>query len=117
MNKIAILVLADSASHEGLGRVANALETAKEFKEANDDVRVIFEGAGTTWLPKLAQPDHKAHALYRATREAFYACSYCASAFGVKEQIQKLQVPLLSEYDGHPSIRNLVSQGYHVITY
>ena len=31
--KAAIVVLADTETHEGMGRVANALEAVKEFKE------------------------------------------------------------------------------------
>lgn len=117
MQKIAILVLADTATHADLGRVANALEAAKEFKEAQDTVQLVFEGAGTMWVPKLSQPDHKAHPLFEATKDVAGVCSYCASAFGVKEKIEELGVPLLSEYDGHPSLKKLVSQGYQVITY
>jgi hypothetical protein len=33
MTKVAILILADTESNEGLGRVVNALSVAKEFKE------------------------------------------------------------------------------------
>jgi hypothetical protein len=45
------------------------------------------------------------------------ACSYCASAFGVKEEVEASGVPLLEEHEGHPSIEKLVSQGYEVITF
>jgi hypothetical protein len=47
MAKAAIVVLAGTESHADLGRVTNALEAAKEFEEAGDDVEVIFDGAGT----------------------------------------------------------------------
>lgn len=47
MAKVAIVVLAGTETHEGLGRVVNALEAAKELKEGNDEVRIIFDGAGT----------------------------------------------------------------------
>ena len=33
MTKVVILILADTESNEGLGRVVNALSVAKEFKE------------------------------------------------------------------------------------
>ena len=50
MPKAAIVVLADTETKEGLGRVANALTSAKEFKEEDHEVTVIFDGAGTRWV-------------------------------------------------------------------
>lgn len=47
MPKAAIVVLADTETHEGLGRVVNALEAVKEFQDAGEDVQLIFDGAGT----------------------------------------------------------------------
>jgi hypothetical protein len=44
--KIAIVVLADTDTYEGLGRVVNALEAVKECRDAEDEVRLIFDGAG-----------------------------------------------------------------------
>jgi len=41
--KAAVLVLADTETHEDRGRTRNALETAKEFKDAGDDVKLIFD--------------------------------------------------------------------------
>ena len=53
MPKVAIVVLADTDTHEGLGRVVNAMEAVKEFKDAHDDVQLIFDGAGPKWIPEL----------------------------------------------------------------
>lgn len=47
MNKIAIVVLAGTKLHESLERVVNALELAKKLQEHDDDVEIIFDGAGT----------------------------------------------------------------------
>jgi hypothetical protein len=46
-----------------------------------------------------------------------YGSKQCAAAFGVKEEIQKSGIALLGEYEGHPSVRNLVLQGYQIITF
>ena len=69
MAKVAIVVLAGTETHEGLGRVVNALEAAKELKDAGDDVKLIFDGAGTAWVPALAKQDHKADRLFDAVRD------------------------------------------------
>ncbi len=41
------MVLADTETHADRARGANALTTAHEFKEAGDEVDLIFTGAGT----------------------------------------------------------------------
>jgi hypothetical protein len=118
MSKAAIVVLADTTTHEGLGRIANALEAVKELKDAKDDVQLIFDGAGTRWVGELAKPEHKAHGLFSAVRDKVTGvCSYCAGAFGVTQDVQSCGVPLLGEYDGHPSFKKLVDRGYQVITF
>lgn len=118
MLKVAIVVLADTETHESLGRVVNALEAVKEFKDGQDDVQLIFDGAGPKWIPELEKPGHKAHGLYVAVKDRISgACEFCAGAFGVKDKVVACGVALAGEYDGHPSFKKLVSQGYHVITF
>ena len=118
MSKVAIVVLADTATHEGLGRVVNAMEAVKEFKDAHDDVQLIFDGAGPKWIPALEKPDHMAHGLYVAVKDRISGpCDFCAGALGVKDQVVACGVKLTGEYDGHPSFKTLVSQGYQVITF
>ncbi len=118
MAKAASVVFADTDTREGLGRVVNALTTAKEFKEAGDGAIVIFDGAGTKWVPELSREDHKYHRLFEDVRDVVGgACSYCAGAYGVKEQVERTGVELLEEYEGHPSVRSLVNDGYEVVTF
>ena len=118
MSKIAIVVLSDTETFENLGRAFNALMAVKEFKDAGDDVRLIFDGAGTRWIGELSKPDHKAHGLFRAVRDKVSgACSFCAGIFQQDDAIKTNDVRLLNEYEGHPSFRKLVSEGYEVITF
>ncbi len=118
MSKVAIVVLADTESHGDLGRVVNALEAVKEFKEAKDDVQLIFDGAGSKWIPELSKPDHKIHGLFEAVKDRIAgACEFCAGAFGVEDKVVACGVKLAGEYEGHPSFRKLVSQGYQIITF
>lgn len=118
MSKIAIIVLADIETHEGLGRVVNALEAVKELKDGKDDVRLIFDGAGTRWVGELSKPEHRVHGLYAGVRDKVTgACAFCAGAFGAKQSVEAANVPLISEYDGHPSVKKLIDEGYQVITF
>ncbi|MFP8958186.1 DsrE family protein [Natrialbaceae archaeon A-CW3] len=117
MPDAAIVVLAGTESPSDLGRVVNALQTTKEFAEHGDDVELIFDGAGTQWIPTLADEDHDYHALYAAVEEHAQACDYCADVYGVEAEIEDEGVEQAASFDGHPSIRSLVAEGYEVITY
>ena len=54
MVKVAFVVLADTETREGLGRTVNAMIGTKEFKEAGDEVRLIFDGAATRWIGRAS---------------------------------------------------------------
>lgn len=95
MTKVAIVVLADTETHEGLGRVVNALEAVKEFKDGHDDVQLIFDGAGAKWIPELEKGDHKLHGLYAAVKDRIGGvCEFCAGAFEVKDAVVACGVKL-----------------------
>jgi hypothetical protein len=116
--KICFVLLADTDTHEGMGRMANALTGAKEVLDAGDQATVMFDGAGTRWVPELEAEDHRYHGIYAELRDHIAgACSYCATAFGVKEQIEASPVKLLSDYRGHPSLHTFLADGYQVITF
>ena len=118
MVKAAILILAGNESHSDYGRLANGLEAAKEFAETDgDEVEVIFDGAGTQWIPELEAEDSDYHELYLAIRDDAAVCDYCSGAFGVSEAVEDAGITVLGEYDGHPSIRSLVDDDYEVITF
>lgn len=118
MTKIGVLVLADDETHGDLGRITNALEMAKEFKEAGDEVSIIFDGAGTKWAGKLADENHMLNPLYLAVSDQIQgACKYCAGAYGVSTQLKNAGVTLLDDYEDHPSLRKLVQAGYQIVTF
>lgn len=118
MSKAAIVVLADTETKGDLGYVVNAMRVAGEFRDAGDDVRIIFDGAGTRWVPELSKEDHPYHEVY-ADLEAIVAgaCDYCSNAFGVRDEVVACGVKLLDEYKGHPSIKTLLDEGYEIITF
>lgn len=120
MAKTALIVFAGTDGHSDLGRVFNALETAKEFKEdgEGDDVELIFDGAGTEWVPELENPEHDAHELYASVKDVVAgACKFCSKSFGVYQEIEETDVEFLDDFDGHPSIKTLIDEGYEVVTF
>ncbi len=118
MARAAIIVLAGTDGHGNLGRVVNALETAREFAETEgDEVELVFDGAATQWIPELEDADNDYHELYRAVRDQAAVCDYCSGAFGVEEAVEEAGITTLDEHDGHPSIRSFVDDDYEVITF
>lgn len=53
MTKIAIVVFSDTDTVEALGKVSNAFMLANEAVDHGDDLKFIFEGAGTKWIGEL----------------------------------------------------------------
>jgi len=118
MTKAAVIILAGTEGHENLGRLANGLETAKEFAEHDDDeLELIFDGAGTQWIPELEDEDSDYHELYQAVRDDTSVCDYCSGAFGVEDAVADAGLVTLDDHDGHPSVRSFVADGYEVITF
>ncbi|MEX2531860.1 MAG: hypothetical protein WD960_13915 [Gemmatimonadota bacterium] len=118
MAKISVVVLAGTEQHSDLARVLNALALTKEAKEAGDEVELVFDGAGVTWIPELENPDHKLHKVFAAVKDRVAgACEFCSGAFDVKEEVRAAEISFLSEYEGHPSLRKRVAQGYEIVTF
>lgn len=118
MAKISVVILADSETHGDMGRVANALALTKEAKEAGDEVELVFDGAGVTWVPALTDPDHEMHPMYASIEDRVAgACEFCANAFHVKDEVKATDVAFLSEFEGHPSLRTRIDEGYQIVTF
>ena len=118
MVKVALMVMSDMETHADRAWVANALTTAYEFKEAGEEVDLIFTGAGTKWVAELSVQDHRLHKAFEKVKdEVSGACKACATAFGVREEVETSGIPLLTEYKGHQSLRKRLIQGYQVVTF
>jgi hypothetical protein len=118
MNKVAIVILADTKTEEGLGRAYNALMTAKEFRDAGDSAAVYLDGAGTRWAAELAKPDHIAHSLYEDVKSLIVgACGGCAAVFGATDGAQAEGISFLDAFGAGVSYRDMLEQGYQVITF
>ena len=117
-NSIAIIVLADTNSDEGLGRIVNALAAAGEYNKAGDKVSIVFTGTGTKWPSVLATPDHPAHGLYQDVKGLVDgACGFCANAFGQTEAMKNYAIQLLAESGPFMSYRRYTEAGYQVLIF
>ena len=123
MQKVAIIVLADSDVPEGRGRMAHALHLAKALQEANDEVKLVFEGIGVKWLDAFFKREHPFTQNYGPIFDAIQdnivgACDFCAKGrFGVGDSLTEAGFSFLGEEGGHYSMRDLVVEGYQIITF
>jgi hypothetical protein len=122
--KAAVIVLSDpNGGDEALGRLFNALALARGLKVRKEDVRVLFQGAGTRWASKLHDGEHPAHALYKAVEDVVEGVSEgCAVVFGARGDAEKHGYDLVSDNhipgtSGLASLARLAGDGYTVITF
>lgn len=122
--KTALIVLADPKNGEdALGRVFNALAAAYDFKQQGEDVRILFQGAGTRWVGELTKSDHPAYALFDAVKDTVAGVSCgCADVFGASEEVDKSAFDLITDNavpgtSGLPSLHKLMSEGYSIISF
>ncbi len=123
--KAAIIVLSDpkSGGEDALGRVFNALASAYDFKHGGDEVTLLFQGAGTRWVSELLKAEHPAHDLFQAVLDTVAGASCgCADVFGASEDVAKSGFELIKDNpvpgtEGLPSLRKLIADGYHVLTF
>ncbi|MCZ6565912.1 MAG: DsrE family protein [Gammaproteobacteria bacterium] len=123
--KTAIIILSDpkSGSDEALGRVFNALAAAYDYKQAGDDVEILFQGAGTRWVGELSNTEHPAYALFEAVKDTVAGVSCgCADVFGATEEVEKSGFDFIKDNSvpgtsGLPSLRKLTAEGYNILTF
>ena len=123
MQKVAVVVLADSDVPEGRGRMAHAIHLAQALQAAGDEVKVVFEGIGVKWLEAFHKRDHPFTQNYGAVFDGIKgnivgACDFCANGrFGVGESIAEAGYAFLGGEGNHYDMRDLVADGYQIVTF
>lgn len=116
--KIAIILQADTSSHEGMARAFHSLLYAKELKENNLKVKLIFDGAGTKWIEEFLKNDNPMNKIFLEVKDSVIceACDYCVDAFKAnREKISESKITFGSEYQRHPSLLKLIKEDYQII--
>ena len=116
--KLAIIILCDSSTIEGLARVSNAFYIAAEAQSHDVPVEIAFQGAGARWIGELEKPDHKLHPIYMEVKKSIKGvCLMCANAFGVSKQITEAGFNLIDDYREHTSVYQWMKDGYTILTF
>ncbi len=89
---------------------------AQELQRHDDDVVLVFDGAGTRSLAEMAKPEHRFHGLLLSLRDRVRGgCHFCAKNYGVLRQLEDAGLPLLGDDRGHASLRELLNEGRQIL--
>ncbi|MBI2303313.1 MAG: DsrE family protein [Chloroflexi bacterium] len=117
MAKVAIALLTGTDEREH-ARVFHALLYTKGLVESGQEVKLIFDGAGTGWVQALADPKERLNSLFTELKGSGVvagACEFCSAHFASHESIRQAGVSLLAECGGHPDIASLIGDGYQLV--
>jgi len=125
MSKTAVVVFSDprTGSDEALGRLFNAMFVTYELKERDEDVALIFQGAGARWGSEVVKPDHPAHELYQAIEDKVAGvCGGCADVFGATQDVQAAGLNLVRQKEipgttGVIDLSRYLADGYRLLTF
>lgn len=124
MTATAIVVFSDpKAGEEALGRLFNAMFLTLELKEKDQDVSLIFQGAGARWPAEVVKPGHPANALYRAVEDKVAGvCGGCADVFGATDGAKNAGVKLIRDKNipgtnGILDLSRYLDEGYRLVTF
>lgn len=122
--KLAIIITSDPKNgEEALGRAFNALALAAEAQAKNDEVNVIFSGAGTRWPAELTKLSHPANGLYNAVRPVITGASCgCSAVFGTTKEVAACGLPEIKDHalagtPGLASIRRYLAEGWQTLVF
>ena len=125
MSKTAVVVFSDPkhGGEEALGRLFNALFLTLELKEKDQEVALIFQGAGARWPEAIVAPGHPANALYGAVADkAAGVCGGCADVFGATAGAKTSGLALIRERaipgtSGVIDLSRYLDEGYRLVTF
>ena len=119
--KTALIILSDpkAGTDDSNGKLFNALAAAYDFKQAGEEVSILFQGAGTRWPEVLKNPENSFHALFNAVEDKVQGVSCgCADAFGANPSGYDLVTTnAVPGTTGLPSFVKLQQDGYQIITF
>ncbi len=121
MSKKAIVLLSDpkAGSEESLGRLFNALGTAWEYKNAGQEVKIVFQGTGTRWPEVLDNENHPAHKIYKELADVIEGASAaCAQVWGANPRgVDLITNNPVPNTIGTSSFLKLEEEGYTILTF
>ncbi len=123
-SKVIIGIFNPGESPADNGRTVHALKLAGSLIEAGAEVKVLFEGKGTTWIPRFVNRTDDSHpfvkhygATFDAVRDHVATCSMCTIRFDTREACEAAGIPILAEGRHHVDLTPWILEGWQVINY
>ncbi len=117
MHKVAIIIYSN-ITEEAKSKAYRAFGFAAELIAAGDDVTIVFDGGGSATLAAVMNPAHDLHRAWTKAAPALRGvCSYFAQAYGVKVELVGAGIPIVGYDHGHASLRALLDEGRHIMTF
>jgi len=98
----------------------HVLLNALDMKEKGQDARIIIEGAAVKLVPELEKDDNPLHMLWNRVQEKGLVegvCRACAAKLGTLAAAEALELPILDDMMGHPSMSSYQDKGFEVISF
>lgn len=95
----------------------HVLLNALDMHSAGQEAKIVIEGEAVKLPPVMAK---EGNPLYQKALDAGLiagVCRACAEMMQVKEDIEQLGLPLLSDMSGHAGMRPFMENGYEVIVF
>ncbi|MGY6650511.1 DsrE family protein [Wenyingzhuangia sp. IMCC45574] len=121
MSKVAIVLLSDpkAGADESLGRLFNALAAVYEYKQADKEVKLIFQGTGTRWPEVLQNEAHPGHKIFKEIEDKVEGVSSaCSDVWGANPSgFDLLGENKIPNTTGVSSFLKLEEEGYKVLIF
>lgn len=107
------------AGAQDMGRAVHGLTYGQELHEAGYEVKIFFDGAGTTWVKEFEKADNPFNPVFKQVMKLGIiqgACQACAGFFDVADDVENAGVALVNETaSGHSSLAKYVKEGFYPI--
>lgn len=110
--KLALFLFAEQGD---TNRVMHGLLYAWDLRDKGFDVVLVLEGLAVKLPIDFSKPNHPMHEWWEKVRGMAVACTGCASAMGVIQELRDLGIPLMGNEMTHISPSGYLSDGYQVI--
>jgi len=98
----------------------HVLLNALDMKEQGFEVKIVIEGSATKLIPDLGIEGNLLNGPYNKVRAENLidgVCKACATKMGTAEDAKTMDLALLGDMWGHPSMAKYLKEGYEVITF
>lgn len=123
MNKYVVMVMGESDTPEGRGRMVHAMKAVNDLKASGAEVKMVFAGIGVTWMSEIHKMEHPFVQHYQPLWESVKedvvgVCNFCATGrFKTGDETEALGFGFLGDEGQHLNISELISDGSQLLTF